>query len=510
MMKEIFHTRKHTTNNDAVQLLIPLILALLIFTMAARTPLDSDMWWHLRAGTTMIEDGRPLLVDQFSFTRDGASWINHSWLSEVILALLYRWMGYPGLALFVAFLATASLMTTYIYMQGHPIFRSFLILLGVIVSAVVWSPRPQIISLVLLALVGYIHYLYKWQQQDKLWLLPVIFLFWGNLHGGFAVGFIFLGTVITGEVFNRLFGSREFALSLNWNEIFRLILWSVASWGILPVNPNGFAIWKIPFQTVGVTFLQNYIQEWASPNFHEIAQQPMLWLLLIILFVFGLNKRRVDGADLAIVVSFAYMALLGRRHMAPFSIVSLPIIARYGWPILLEWHDTIIRPKLLKNRRYQESKVDLKQKTPQRIINLSIIFLFGFLAVGKLVAVSQSSLVEAYAQQQYPVEAVKWINENYPDSNIFSEYEWGGFLTWQVPESKVFLDGRTDLFGDEINNLWLSIISGDKGWNEKLDQYEAELILIYNDRPWNTEISLSDWKEVYRDQKTIIYLRLKR
>lgn len=499
-------TEHNQNTNNSLALLIPIMLALLIFIMAARTPLDSDMWWHLRAGTDMLESGKPLLIDQFSYTRDGVTWINHSWLSEVVLALLYRWMGYTGLTFFVAVLASSSLIITYFFMDGHPLFRSFLILMGAAVSAVVWSPRPQIISLVLLAVVGYIHFLYKSRKQNKLWLLPFVFLIWGNFHGGFAIGFLFLGAVIAGEVLNQVFGSSEFERSLNWKEIRKLGLWSIISWCVLPINPNGFAIWKIPFQTVGVTFLQNHIQEWASPNFHEITQQPMLWVLLLVIFVLGVHKKRIDCTDLMLIVTFTYLALLGRRHMAPFAMINLPIIARYGWPSLSEWFEKKLKPKLplTKNEKLINSS---KSNMVQRFVNLTIVFVLAIIAVGKLLAVSQTITVNGYEKQLFPYEAVEWIKDNEPASNIFSEYEWGGYLSWHLPESKVFVDGRTDLFGDEIINLWLSIISGDEGWAQKLDRYGTDLILINNDRTWNLDLISSGWKEVFRNAKTIIYRR---
>ena len=80
--------------------LILAITLLLVFIMAARTPLDSDLWWHLRAGEETLRTGHPVLVDPFSYTRQGSAWINHSWLSQVILALLYRAGGFLVAAVF--------------------------------------------------------------------------------------------------------------------------------------------------------------------------------------------------------------------------------------------------------------------------------------------------------------------------------------------------------------------------------------------------------------------------
>ena len=104
------------------------ILLILIFIMAARTPLDSDMWWHLRAGEETVNIGQPLTVDTFSHTRNGESWVNHSWLSQVALYLLYHAGGFFGIGLFVALLAVISMALVYLQMDGPPILRAFILI----------------------------------------------------------------------------------------------------------------------------------------------------------------------------------------------------------------------------------------------------------------------------------------------------------------------------------------------------------------------------------------------
>src|SRR5512140_2534989 len=110
--------------------------------MIARMPLDTDLWWHLRAGETTLQSGRPMLVDSLSFTRFGTAWINHSWLAEVIMALLFRGSGYLGLSALVAGAAALSMALIYRQMQAPPLWRAFVIIFAVVVSAPVWSVRP--------------------------------------------------------------------------------------------------------------------------------------------------------------------------------------------------------------------------------------------------------------------------------------------------------------------------------------------------------------------------------
>jgi hypothetical protein len=128
------------------------IIFCLVFTVATRAPLDTDMWWHLRAGEQTWQTGRPVTVDIFSYTRQGESWINHSWLSQVGMYLIYRLGGFLALGAFVTLLAVISMGFVYAQMEGHPLMRGFVLILASAVAAKVWSPRPQLVSLVLFGL----------------------------------------------------------------------------------------------------------------------------------------------------------------------------------------------------------------------------------------------------------------------------------------------------------------------------------------------------------------------
>ena len=161
--------------------LVFVLVLVLVFLMAARMPLDTDLWWHLRAGETTLQTGHPMLTDTLSFTRAGSPWINHSWLSEVGMALLFRVGGYLALSAMVALVAAASMAVLYRQMSGPALLRAFVIILATLVAAVVWSPRPQIFSLLLLAVCGLILDDYRRKGINRLWLLPPLFVLWSNL-----------------------------------------------------------------------------------------------------------------------------------------------------------------------------------------------------------------------------------------------------------------------------------------------------------------------------------------
>ncbi len=493
-------------SSAAVARLVIVITFLLIFSMAARTPLDTDMWWHLRAGEEILRTGRLLDVDIFSFTRAGAPWTNPYWLAQVGMALSYRWLGFLGLGLGVALFATLSMFLVYRQCEGPVFLKSAALLLGSVVASVVWSPRPQLLSLVWLALVGYLLYLYKWRGQDRLWALPLIFILWANTHGGYPLGLILIGSMLAGEVLNHGLGIQSGPV-LGWRQILRLGIWAIACGLAVLVNPNGLEMWRLPFLTVNMSVLQQFIPEWASPDFHQIIEQSVLWLLLAVFAAAGLSGRRMDGSDLVTTLIFALMVFLARRNFGPFALVAVPVLTRYASAALQAWQEKA--PWLARLSRTGRSK---SPDTPRlaafkKTINLALVALLALVGIGKLYVVTQPSFVGSHLRSGYPAQAVAWLITHRSGGKLFNEYNWGGYLQWALPGFPTFVDGRTDLFGDAVVGEWITVIQAKENWKEILSRYAVDLVMVQPDRPLLQPLQQAGWKLLYQDAQVVIYGR---
>jgi hypothetical protein len=484
-----------------VKQLFLVVTLLLVFIMAARSPLDSDLWWHLRAGEQMLKTGKPLLSDVFSYTRFGSAWINHSWLSEIILAGLFRAGGFLALGGLVSVLAAGSMALIFLQMEGPAVVLSFIVILASLVAAPLWTPRPQLFSFALFAVMQYLLYLYKWKEKNLLWVLPPLFLVWSNLHGGYTLGFLLIGTIILGEILNHLTGN---ASALPWAKILRLSLWSLAGFLAAGINPNGINIWLIPFKTINVSVLQQFIQEWASPDFHDLTQQPFLWLLFALFISTGLSGRKSDGSDLVSVSFFGILALAARRNFGPFALAAAPVLARSLQALTSSWQERLRLPAWFQRQKANQKDLPF---AVTRGINLSLVAVLGLTACLKLYGVTHPAVIDAQVRSLYPAGAVTWLRDHPASGRIFNAYNWGGYLTWSLPEYPVFVDGRTDLFGDEILGEWMKIVQADAGWQALLDQWNVRLILVEPDRPVVKLLSENGWKLVLQEKDYVLYQR---
>lgn len=484
------------------------LVLLLIFIMAVRMPMDSDMWWHLRAGEETLISGSIYRTDTFSSTRNGEDWINHSWLSQVIMACLLRIGDYPALSIWVAVCAVVSMGLVYLQMVGHPLLRGAVIVLAAMVSSVVWSPRPQIMSLVLLALVSWMLYAYR---KDRKWTylagIPLIFALWANLHAGYVLGLIYLGAFICGELLDRVL-LRDGTGGLAWGEIGIVALSSILGFVLVLANPFGLEMWKIPFNTIGIETLQNLINEWSSPDFHQAFQQPILWMLLGLLGALGISGKTLSGYRLVPIVVFAWAALVARRNFGPFAIVCAPALAEHLSAVLEEWIKKARQSKP-EFERFLKSAEDNKKEfnmSARNLVNTTLIVLLLAAGIIKTIQVNSPELVSRAERENFPVGAVEWLKDQNHDQpyRVFNDYNWGGYLIFNLPEVPVFVDGRTDLYGDEILNDYLAIMQVEEYWYELLQKYDLSMLLLKNDSRLSRYAALQGWTVAYQDELAVV------
>src|SRR4029077_14264779 len=104
------------------------------------------------------------------------------------------------------------------------------------------------------------------------WTLPLTLL-WVNLHAGFALGLALSALFLAGGLIARALGVHPQQNALRLRTAACILLLDLM---IVPLNPNGLRMFSYPIATLRSTAMQNYIAEWASPNFHHPEYWPFL------------------------------------------------------------------------------------------------------------------------------------------------------------------------------------------------------------------------------------------
>lgn len=474
---------------------------LAVFTMAVRVSVDTDTWWHLRAGEWMVDNGQILRMDPFSLTRQGEPWIYPGWLAQITLYSVYRIFGFAGLNLFTALMVVLTFVFVWPQLEAPPLMRAFVLVLAAAVSGVYWSARPHLFSFVLSGIFLWVLYIVKKGKKRWVWVLPPLMALWSNLHGGFAVGFIFLFASLFGEMMEAIVdvGLKRTTFIKVWQDRRNAIMIYVVI-GLLcalavAVNPHGPQMLLYPFKTVSVGVLRDFIQEWQSPDFHHLEVHPFIWMLILSTLALAMSQEKKTAYELILLLGFVYMSLTAARNIALFALVAAPILTRHGYKSIQPLLEQIGVGGQFPNRTV-------------RILNFIIIVILAIASLAKISIPLDNETNREAIDAQVPVNAVEFLNQYTSPGPLFNSYNWGGYILWALyPKYLSFVDGRTDLFSDEILEHYLFAWLAEPGWEEVLDRWDIELALLEPSAPLSMSLQRTGWKVLYKDESAIVMAR---
>lgn len=473
------------------------IFFLALLALTAKNATDPDFGWHLRTGEYIVTTQSIPYQDFFSYTATGETWVTHEWFTQVVMYLLYQAGGIFALVFFFALLATLTFWSVYLRCEGKPYLAAFVVLFAALAAAPIWGIRPQTLSLFLTSAFLYVLDRYRHNGNWKIlvWLLPLM-LVWANSHGSFALGPFLILIYLVGSLLEKF---------LKWNDsnetslvTRHLTLVLLACIAIIAINPNGIELYPYPFQTLSSRVIQTYIQEWQPPNFHDAGVQPFAWMLVATLGALAAARKRVDLVQIILLVGFTYASLRAARQISIWVLIAAPILSA----ALLDLYDLV--PWKIKIR-FNEHPPLFAQ-----IFNGAILVLVALVV---LVRISTTVLDQPRAERDFfPVAAVEWMQRENQRGPIFNLYDWGGYLIWKMyPQERVFIDGRSDLYGltgDQVVSEYLATVNGGKNWRDALEKYRVRLVLIPGDTPLATLLSNeANWERVFGDETAVIFAR---
>jgi len=459
---------------------------------------DVDTGYHIRAGEYILNTFSIPRHDIFSFITPTLPWTAHEWLSEVIMALVHRAFGLTGVAIFFAFIISLVYYLLYRIFKTNKdnlILTVFIVLLVLISSQIHWLARPHIFSLLLILIWYYLLDQYQYKHKNYLYVFPPIMLFWVNLHGGFLAGFILIGIYLFGNVV-KFITSQNAERDIYKKKIGLLGLITAVCVFVSLINPFGYRILLFPFNLVSNKFIMDHVGEFMSPNFHELM--PFKYLLLLMIAIFGISKRKTNLIELLLVLMFINMSLYSVRYIPLFGIIAVPILLRLIRPIMEQSTGKIA--DFIKKRAEGISETDASAKG----------YLWPIAALAVVVVLTASGIIDyKFDAKTKPVAAVEFLKNEHIKGNMFDNDEFGDYIIYAAwPEYKVFVDGRSDMYGTEIMKDYLKVISIKQGWEEVLKKYNINWI-IYNAK---TSLSMflmerDDWKLIYADKVANIFVK---
>lgn len=458
---------------------------------------DGDTFWHLAAGRHMLENGVILTQDIFSHTAFGKSWTAHEWLSEIIMAWLHQHFGLTGTVLFFFLIAALTfwLLFRLVSTVAGDWAAAFAVSLALIFSMRHMLVRPHIFSW----LFGVIT-LYALHKQGRwLWILPLLTILWTNLHGGFILGLALQGLFIGGAVLDGLFSGSYTKLKSLFGKVKCPSIFFALSILATGINPFGFKLLIFPFLVSSKVFSTG-IHEWLPAN----LQHDRLFraFLLSFLLLMSLRSTPTTWTDRLFAVFFFNAALMHQRYKNIASIFLCPYFALALKS--LPWNKLKLPVRISNSKQVQTSA------SSGPLITITLAFLLIFVS-GPGHPYTQTILQRfiPIPVDKHPIEAINFLNQTTLSGKMFNKYSWGGYLIYALePKQKVFIDGRADMYGEDIFGDYQKIVSLDKEAEELLDRYDVDWVLFPIDSVLIRYLKVTGkWQEIYSDDMASILIR---
>jgi hypothetical protein len=397
---------------------------------------DGDIWWHLRAGSWILEHHAVPRTALFS-QHAALPWIDTSWGFDTLIAIGYRALGLLGIPLLVMFLWASLAAITFLLARSLRARFWWAVALSPVALIGLGSVglRPAILSILLFGIELLLLFSARRTGDLRaLYWLPLLFLIWANVDEQFVYGLLVLAIFLVATI-SKL-GDHGLALSR-----VKLVAVTGATLTATLVSPYTFHSYEM-FSTDGygaVTFSQ--LPELHAMNFRQ--PQHYLILLLVCAAFLALGRKR-QHCDLFQAGTVLVCAALAFHHQLEAWVVVLPAVA-------------VLAGAFTSGEAIRKVEIGPGWKL-EALLVAAITTVALFVAVWARTPGNDELIRRAGVR--FPVKACDYIRLNHLSPPLFNTYSWGGFLTWYLPEYPVAIDGRMKMYGSDLNELHFKVTNG--------------------------------------------------
>ncbi len=475
---------------------------------------DCDTGWHIRTGEWIMANGWVPLRDIFSFTKPGAPWFAWEWLSDVFFARLSGLGGLQAVAMFAVLTLGATFGGLFLLVRrkSNPLVAIAVTIIAAAASSIHYLARPHLFTLLFLVL--FYAALERVEEGRPrllgvpiLVLLPVVTILWANLHGGFFVGALMILAYGGGEALSLVFSANAADRRPEWLKARNYALSGLACLAASLINPYTYHLHLHMLQYLRNPWNSQHIVEFLSPSFHHptaIFFEAML-ILAGAAALWHIRQGRFTQALLMFV--WAHGALLAVRNIPIFAIVSaLPVAAAIQeW--LLRVPDMNVAA-WLRAGAVRFNRVSDETAETDSIARLHLVSVLGVLLIAAAIYAPHppKKFRAEFDPNFYPAAALATLRSD-PAGRVFTNDEWGDYLIYRLyPDHKVFVDGRSDFYGNDFEEKYMDVCNVKYGWEKILSGFGVDTILLPPSAALSGALKESSrWRVVYDDGIALVF-----
>jgi len=276
------------------------------------------------------------------------------------------------------------------------------------------------------------------------------------------------------------------------------------------VNPFGVRAILFPFEVVrSMPFMTSTI-EWFPPNFHHASFRPLELMLLFLFPAFAWGRSRLSVADVGFVLAFANLALTSVRHVPLFAIVAAPPLAAALEETMASWRpiDWARVREAVRRRLPSLAPAFTAAGAPAVAATVLLVTAVSAHWAG-MAQVPTNPLRLDLNEDRYPGRTMAFIRDNQLPPQLFSVYAWGGYELWRLyPEYRMFMDGRTHVYGADVLKDFLDVVNVSPRWQTVLDKWQVQTILALRGSPLTETLQAQGgWRLVFTEHEAMVFVR---
>jgi hypothetical protein len=448
---------------------------------------NNDIWWRLRTGLWILKNHavpRTGLFSQWS----ALPWVDASWGFDALVAASSRGGASLPVVLMCLQVAIAVALFALALIASKKLWPAIALAAVAQFCLMPVQPRPALCSIILLSIELALLLAARFTGDARaLYWLPLVFVAWVNLDRQFSYGLLVLAMFCIAAVIEqvgRQYGTDWSADSPPAMRLSTLGAVVVASFLAPFVSPYTWRLHGLLWYSTTHSAADRYFRELHSMRFRQ--PQDYLLMLLAMTTFFALGRRR--SRDLFLISLLIVSAAISFRTMRDDWLVVVCSVAIIGNALRDEKQNAAVRSQSLWPRG--------------EMLAAAALVLLVILAVRPKFALLPK------LSETFPVRAVDYIHQNHLPQPVFNTYEWGGFLTWYLPEYPVSIDSRSDLYPEELYVAYFKLMQAEVPLESDPSFARAQTILLDSSSPMADALStLPDFRVVYRDNVAVVLVR---
>ncbi|MBQ9246384.1 hypothetical protein IJ182_08980 [bacterium] len=460
---------------------------------------DNDIWARLIVGAHIVENFSILKNDFLSYTPTHP-WYDHEWGASIFIYSALKYFGDSGLILLKGILSAITIFICYktVEIREPKNSNAYNLLYFVIMYLAMQNSIGNVVRCLMFTCVFFSLFLYILEKtrhtgnKKLLILLPVIMVFWSNIHGGCISGLGLIAIYCFGEFLNKK-SFKEYIYT-GFGTIVALF-----------INPYGFEYVKFLFYAA--TMDRSTIAEWLSsfhPKFVYSYLKYKFYLIFMTLILFidiikqKINYEKADKTKILLYIVMAYLSITHVRHQLFFVITA-------GVFLYDEFYG-LFNTFIYKIRKF------LKIENPELINNFCMvkdIIIYAIILLITLPPLLTKEKTIRITETAYPRYAIEFIKINNITGNLFINFDWGSYAAYKLyPNNLIVMDGRyEEVYNpnllDELYNFHLL----ENDWYKIIRDYKTDVMVLEKKYPvYEKIVNHPEWTLVFENNLSGVFV----